>query len=336
MSTASVRVNLVFADNGQGLSRDAHVLAEAMRFLGYTVTRTGRSPLRPPINLRFARERLVYDARRIRDAVRVARSPRIRWDLNIFLESIDPAYLPLARRNWFVPNQEWLASDNVAVLSDVDLVLFKTRHAEQTLSSRARRSAFIGFTSLDRRLAGATSSAGSMLHVAGWNPYKGTSSLLELWRQHPDWPRLTAVTQTARVPPAANLIIESRRLSDRRLRDLQNCSAIHVAPSEVEGFGHSLVEALSCGAIVITTDAPPMNEVVGSSGAFLVEVDRSEPMGSGTRYLFRTSSMEAAIEGVSRLTAADRERLGRQSRAAYEDGRDSFVSRLKELLESEL
>ena len=62
---------------------------------------------------------------------------------------------------------------------------------------------------------------------------------------------------------ASNLAVKSRRLSETCLKVLQNECGVHLAPSEVERFGHSIGEALSCGAILITSNAPPMKRSGG-------------------------------------------------------------------------
>lgn len=47
------------------------------------------------------------------------------------------------------------------------------------------------------------------------------------------------------------------------MRDIQLEHAIHVCPSEVEGFGLHAEEAALLGRVVITLDAPPFNERFG-------------------------------------------------------------------------
>ena len=323
-------VNVLFADNGQGLSRDAEILCQTLESFGCRVRRTARSPMRPPASLRFAPERVFYEARRVRDNVRRL-APGPQRDLNIFLESVVEDHLPLARRNWLIPNQEWLPSGD-SFIGTVDLVLFKTEHARRLLEEKAKRSHFLGFTATDCRLE-TPKQKDRYLHVAGWNPHKGTARLVSLWHQRTGWPELTVVAQGP-YKSGARVRIEGERLSTRRLRLLQNASAVHVAPSEVEGFGHSLLEALSCGALLITTDAPPMNEVVGDSGAFLVPVSASEPMGSGTRYFFAEEAFFDVVERVIRLGDAERGALSRSSRAFYERSREEFRTRLKDVIDN--
>ncbi len=272
----------MFADNGQGLTRDASILREALRALGWRATLTPQSPMRPPSELRFAPERAVDGLRRLRDALRSSFGTSPRWDLNIFLERVDPGYLPLARANWFAPHQEWLTDEDRRHLGTADLVLFKTEHMMQELGPLAARPALLGFTSQDRRVPQAKDWR-HQLHVAGWNRTKGTARLLDLWQRHPDWSTLTVVAQGHETLHAANVNLVSRRLADAPLGVLLNSCGVHVAPSEVESYGHTLGEAMSCGAIIITTNAPPMNEVVRSAGAFLVSVESSEPMSAGYR-----------------------------------------------------
>lgn len=50
-----------------------------------------------------------------------------------------------------------------------------------------------------------------------------------------------------------------------------------VQPSKREGLGLPLYEAKKSGCVVITTNAPPMNEI-GADNALFVDVDRNEPV----------------------------------------------------------
>ncbi len=51
---------------------------------------------------------------------------------------------------------------------------------------------------------------------------------------------------------------------------LQNKCLFHAYPSQAEGFGHCINEAMSCEVVVLTNNAPPMNELVNSDNGFLV------------------------------------------------------------------
>ena len=60
----------------------------------------------------------------------------------------------------------------------------------------------------------------------------------------------------------SNVTIVRQKMPLPELRRLMATTGIHVCPSACEGFGHSINEARSLGAVVVTTDAPPMNELV--------------------------------------------------------------------------
>src|SRR3989344_1923248 len=59
-----------------------------------------------------------------------------------------------------------------------------------------------------------------------------------------------------------NLILYVRSLADEELLRLQQSSGVHLCPSREEGFGHYINEARALGALVMTTNWAPMNDLV--------------------------------------------------------------------------
>jgi glycosyltransferase involved in cell wall biosynthesis len=328
------RINVIYADNGSGLSRDAVVVNEALTLAGHRVWLTPLAPRKYPLSLNYAPEIARHVVRSVKQGAARAWAKRSRfWDVNIFLERLVPDYFEYARVNCLFPHQEWLTQEDRGRLRDIDMVFFKTRHAMEILASEAKGSAFVGFTSPDRQDSSVPPRWDAALHVCGWNPHKGTAAVLHAWSKHPEWPRLIVVSQLPLSAPAqANVEQLATRIADSQLRRLQNECAIHVCPSEVEGFGHTLMEGMSCGAVILTTDAPPMDELVSAEEGFLVPYDGTSPMGAGIRYMVDEPRLVDALDSMWRV---DRNVLGRMraaARAKYDSTRASFHARLAQVL----
>ena len=107
--------------------------------------------------------------------------------------------------------------------------------------------------------------------------------------------------------------------SPAELRRLQNENLFHLCPSETEGFGHYLMEALGVGAVVLSTDAPPMNELVTAERGILIPYATTRPQNLGTRYQVDVAGIEAAVEAALALDDAD---IAAKRRAA----RDYFLT----------
>ena len=60
-------------------------------------------------------------------------------------------------------------------------------------------------------------------------------------------------------------VIQLRGLTRTRLAELYRDAAAVLVPSEAEGFGLPVIEALACGAPVVATDLPVLREVGGSA-----------------------------------------------------------------------
>ncbi len=329
--TATPRsINLIAWDNKVGLSTDVHLLADALRAGGYAVyfSTLRRGKLRKwsrPVRLRA---RYLWQRLRGADC----------YDVNLLLEHVRPEDLPFARHNLLIPNPEWCLPRDVELLPRIDGVLVKTRHAQAIFAALGCRTASIGFASVDRRDASVPRQR-TFFHLAGRSTNKGTGRLLALWRRHPEWPQLTVV-QNPRTgvvgAPAANIAHRIDYIDDAELKHLQNANAFHLCCSEAEGFGHYIGEALGVGAVVLATDAPPMNELVTPERGLLVAFDDTGKQHLATTYHFSEAALEAAVQRCIAMDAAERDRLGRNARAWFESNTAGFPARLHDGIEAAL
>lgn len=321
-----MRINLVGADNGAGLTRDMHRIARALTEAGMDVTLTAlrrgklRKWFRPWI------VRAGNGARRL-----LGRGPA--FHLTLMLEHIRPEYLPWARVNVLVPNPEYLTPGDIALLPAIDGVFAKTRHAEQIFAQLGSRTEYIGFTSEDRLDAGVRRER-AFFHLPGKSGNKGTRAVLEAWSAHPHWPPLTVV-QRARQPhgiaaQAANVRHFSDYVPEDELRRMQNAHRFHLCPSRTEGFGHYLMEALSVGAVTLTTDGAPMNELVTAERGVLIPVTRTGTQAAATTWLADAGEIAAAVERALALDDAQCDALGAAGRQFFLDNEAAFHTRIVE------
>lgn len=311
------RVRLITRDNGAGLSRDIDLVA-----------RTLQANQVPVSQMRYGATRLLNHAAELAAWLQGKLHGRV--DTQVFIERVYRRCLPLGERNLLIPNPEWTQDKWLPLLRHFDEVLVKTRHAERVFRQLGCATRYIGFTSEDRLDPGVPR-ASTFLHMAGRSSAKGTATLLRAWKRHPEWPRLTVLqfgrnTNTDAV--AANIEYRIGYLSDSELRQLQNSHRFHICPSEVEGFGHYLMEAMSVGAVVLATDGEPMNELVTPERGVLIAAGESRPMALGTRYLVDVAAIEDAVEHALALTAQQCQRIGDAGRSFFLDNDQAFAQRL--------
>ncbi|HEY6895079.1 MAG TPA: glycosyltransferase, partial [Rhodanobacteraceae bacterium] len=268
---AKARVHLVARDNGAGLSRDITILSDAVASGGFdlTVSALGQGGLRRGARSARLRSRLAWEAFR--------RGRSSRYDVNLMDERIWPNFRNLARCNVLLPHPEWFDVRWIPQLAMIDCVFAKTRHAVPIFEAQRRQTIFVGFSSLDRRLDDVPREP-IFFHLGGRSVNKGSQPLLDLWLRRPDLPPLTMIQRAPLERPAtlpANVRLVAEYLDDAELRILQNRHLFHLCPSETEGFGHHLVEGMSCGAITLATDAPPMNEMIAPERGVLVPYART-------------------------------------------------------------
>jgi hypothetical protein len=318
------RVNLIAWDNGFGLTKNLRLLKEALSAGGHRVELSA---------IRRGKLRKVFNPLKTRARVALrrwtGRDPRLH-DVNLMLEHIRPEYAPLARRNVLMPHPEWFDAKDGAAIDAVDHVFTLTQHAGPIFARLGKTVDYVGFTSEDR-IDRAVPRERLFFHLAGRSQNKGTEALLALWRRHPEWPQLTVVQnpRTAKPgAPAANIRHLIDYIDDAELRRLQNSHRFHLCPSETEGFGHYLVEAMALGAVTLTVDAPPMNEMIDAERGLRVAYARTGTQNLATTYFFDDSAMEHAVARALDSSDAELDRLGAAARSWFEQNDRAFRQRI--------
>lgn len=87
----------------------------------------------------------------------------------------------------------------------------------------------------------------------------------------------------------------------RKIELMQRC-AIYLQPSEFEGFGLAILEAMSCGAAVVTTPVGSVPEVVGNAG-LLVQPKNAEAIAAAVSQLLRDPARRAELGRLARARA---------------------------------
>jgi glycosyltransferase involved in cell wall biosynthesis len=313
-------IHILTPAHGAGLRRSGAILAAILRQSGFKVTVTiFHSELKARVGRAF---------RKLGGSM--ARKPL--YDMNIFLETAKPGWFRYARVNCLIPNQEWMRDDTTKYLPEFDSLLCKTRHAEQIFRRRGLRTRFVGFTGIDRFDGTVTHNYDSFVHMAGSSELKGTETLVRCWSRHPEWPMLKVLWHAEGISatPAGNIQWTTSRVDERTLRRLQKSNGVHFCLSAAEGFGHYIVEAMSCQAVVLTTDAPPMNELVQPDLGILVPYGSEWTIGLSKGYRIDDAAIERSVEAFGQMNSEERKSMGENARAWYIENDRQFRQRLVE------
>jgi hypothetical protein len=249
-------------------------------------------------------------------------------DVCIHLEVVDDRYF--GKKNVLVPNQEWFMRRWLKRLNKFDAILCKSRYAYEIFKNYHKNVKYTSFTSIDCYIE--CNKVIECFHASGKSTAKGTHYLKNIWETNRYPPIHIVSKHLESLAVNSDCILTYPFLQEKEFNFLRNKFLIHIYPSQVEGFGHIINEAKSCGAIVITTDYPPMNELIDN---FLIPIqeDYFLPDKLGKAVTLNTMDIQSVLNNV--FLCDDLSELGMDNRRSFLQNdlrfRQNFLAALNEL-----
>ncbi|EQC35175.1 hypothetical protein SDRG_07406 [Saprolegnia diclina VS20] len=164
----------------------------------------------------------------------------------------------------------------------------------------------------------------SVVHANGKSPFKNAGRMLNCWKDHPEFPVLHQYSSDdwsngtfndlwhGSPPPNVDFHF-GQYVSSMGFASILHDATIIVCPSAMEGFGHYINQARAAGALVVTTDAPPMDEFVDDDSGVLIHgiTPWADKATMGQNIVFEVP-IRAICEAIEDIMAMDpRERARR-------------------------
>lgn len=308
-------------DNGVGLQADAELLRDLLQSWGHKVSL-----------VHYKKTREIEEAQRA--------------DVNLFLEVIAYGLLNRSFNNWLIPNPEWFASwDHCVGMPQINRILCKTHDAVRIFSDLygCNRVAHIGFESRDLLDPGVERRR-RFLHVAGQSRYKNSKAVAYAFAKffgdktepqlYQELVFVGAYPEEVEFARDAKNVTYIQHASPADLKRLMNECQFHVMPSGTEGWGHVIHEGLGCGAVMVSTDHPPMNEFDGVDHELRIKPQNTFPQLAAMQANIGAYEVKAMIEKVLHLTPERISAISSTARNYFLSQRESFRTKFKKEMEN--
>lgn len=298
------RINIITYKNGKGLEKDFNILKKELTQLGYEVNYVNIIVLEPP--------------------------PKAY--INLFLESGSEYFFNFAKKNYIIPTPEWFVN-GIDMIQKFDMILCKTKEAERIFSQWNPNTKFISFTCQDHYSPNTVKNYKLVYHFAGMSTQKGTQPIENLWINNLHLPPLYLVKTIPNEQLNKHNVFQINGYAHPdTLKLVENMCGLHLCPSETEGFAESLLEAMSTEAVVLTTDAPPMTELI-TDPRCLIGYNNTGTQYYATLYYVDPLRLDAMLNYILRLPESELIKIGKSNRQIYLNNDAYFKKSLAEIFD---
>lgn len=269
-------------------------------------------------------------------------------DVNFFLEVINPSLFPYARKNIWIPNQEWTYRTWIPYISMVDEIWVKTNEAESVFKQYSDSVRNIGWTSIDKVYPDKKNYHKAIVPV-GKNIYRHPKPLLQAYlkmkKENPDIyaklpethivhsPDHIAVTVPEELNDKVKLV--SKVLTETGYDDLLKECGLCICLSLSEGFGHAVNEAMSVGCNLLLSSIPPFTEnlYVSSPDAYCTlsnSIDQPDCLGK-----LVDTNIDSIVDKLTlyvNKSFKEKKKESERIRNIYETRHKDWIKRMQDIL----
>jgi hypothetical protein len=263
-------------------------------------------------------------------------------EMNIFIETINPALFPYASKNIWIPNIEWTYKTWEPYFHMIDEVWAKTKESFRIFNEITPKTRFIGWTSIDQTFS--PKNWDKAFVPVGKNSFRHPKPILqaylkikqsnrELYKQLPDLyvqydSKHISVYCPTELDDKVKLISES--LTDAEYSELLKDAGLVICTSSCEGFCHAVNEAMSSGCNLILSPIQPFLEMTEQSAHFVTKKEYIDhPSCYGTLI---DISVDSIVEKLVRYIASNQANISEKMRTLYEKHHSQFLESMKSLL----
>lgn len=266
-------------------------------------------------------------------------------DINVFLEHIHCEYISSGRYNILIPNPEMFTNRDALFMQRIDIIIAKSQHGFAKFQEMypGKWIVYSGFTSESRYDESVEKKLSCVLHIKGRSRNKNSQILVDTWQKHPDWPMLVVIHHgdlrrngtlhfTLPYQATSNITVYQKYVTETEMNEIMNKCGIHFCASFSEGFGHSLNEARSCGAFILTTNGFPMNEVVkDDKGIIFIKPEEKCVVNSGIGYNLSEFAIENAMDELREKADSEISQQAKENKQNYVKDYEKFQKTILEI-----
>jgi Alpha-N-acetylglucosamine transferase len=290
-------------------------------------------------------------------------------DITLFLESIKDDYVFLifnSKYNIFMVNQEFFIYEDLMSKikkakhryqnkADYDfnkiinMYLCKTLESQKFMENIKKKYndpmkiIYTKFTSIFPILK-IKKDYSKFLHTAGSSPYKNTSTIIDTWKTN-NLPEIIIICYNYcynnlhkyvknfnNIGKNDNIKLYTTKQDIEEIIKLKNSMGFHICPSYMEGYGHYINEGRMVSSIVLTIDAPPMNELIDETSGILIPYTEKIIRKNGSYgYITDETNLLNGIKKMLNLTNEEKDKLRYNAHFKYKEDTLYFDKKMENL-----